>query len=267
MKTSTQLPPSAMIAPAQLERPDEHLHKLKNYNTPRPQIVDEIDYLPVDRLSATLFLPLISRRYERGSMIRTGNTELLSLGQRVRRSHHRHHPRRAAASHHRIQHPGQLPPPTGQAQDRLDPATLWRQFSARWSTSTCSIRKIKMPRSSCICVKKVSRLLLQAADATTISQTAANFTLIAYQYISRQKRLPPSHQHRSDDLRLVDSTQNGIEQHSRITSVVHSADLSNANARQRRHHAPRRQRAPEASRQSDCTVPTGPLPMQLPSHR
>jgi DNA replication protein DnaC len=43
--------------------------KLKLYTTPRLLIVDEIGYLPIDRLGANLFFQLISRRYERGPMI------------------------------------------------------------------------------------------------------------------------------------------------------------------------------------------------------
>ena len=40
--------------------------KLKFYVTPRLLIIDEIGYLPIDRLGANLFFQLISRRYERG---------------------------------------------------------------------------------------------------------------------------------------------------------------------------------------------------------
>jgi DNA replication protein DnaC len=47
--------------------------KLKLYTAPRLLIVDEIGYLPIDRLGANLFFQLISRRYERGPMILTSN--------------------------------------------------------------------------------------------------------------------------------------------------------------------------------------------------
>ena len=40
--------------------------KLKLYTVPRLLIIDEIGYLPIDRLGANLFFQLISRRYERG---------------------------------------------------------------------------------------------------------------------------------------------------------------------------------------------------------
>ena len=47
--------------------------KLKLYTAPHLLIVDEIGYLPIDRLGANLFFQLISRRYERGPMILTSN--------------------------------------------------------------------------------------------------------------------------------------------------------------------------------------------------
>jgi DNA replication protein DnaC len=43
------------------------------YTTPRLLIIDEIGYLPIDRLGANLFFQLISRRYERGPMILTSD--------------------------------------------------------------------------------------------------------------------------------------------------------------------------------------------------
>jgi DNA replication protein DnaC len=47
--------------------------KLKLYTTPRLPIIDEIGYLPIDRLGANLFFHLISRCYERGPLILTSN--------------------------------------------------------------------------------------------------------------------------------------------------------------------------------------------------
>jgi DNA replication protein DnaC len=44
--------------------------KLKLYTVPRLLIIDEIGYLPIDRAGANLFFQLISRRYEKGPMIR-----------------------------------------------------------------------------------------------------------------------------------------------------------------------------------------------------
>lgn len=54
--------------------------KLKLYATPRLLIIDEIGYLPIDRLGANLFFQLISRRYERGPMILTSNQSFSAWG-------------------------------------------------------------------------------------------------------------------------------------------------------------------------------------------
>ena len=54
--------------------------KLKVYTTPRLLIIDEIGYLPIDRLGANLFFQLISRRYERGPMILTSNQSFGAWG-------------------------------------------------------------------------------------------------------------------------------------------------------------------------------------------
>jgi DNA replication protein DnaC len=54
--------------------------KLKVYTTPRLLIIDEIGYLPIDRLGANLFFQLISRRYERGPMILTSNQSFAAWG-------------------------------------------------------------------------------------------------------------------------------------------------------------------------------------------
>jgi len=54
--------------------------KLKMFTTPRLLIIDEIGYLPIDRLGANLFFQLISRRYERGPMILTSNQSFAAWG-------------------------------------------------------------------------------------------------------------------------------------------------------------------------------------------
>src|SRR5882672_3207296 len=43
--------------------------------------LDEIGYLPLDRLGANLFFQLVSRRYERGSILLTSNQSLTGWGQ------------------------------------------------------------------------------------------------------------------------------------------------------------------------------------------
>lgn len=47
--------------------------KLKSLCKPSLLIVDELGYLPFDRKASYLFFQLIARRYERGSLILTGN--------------------------------------------------------------------------------------------------------------------------------------------------------------------------------------------------
>ena len=48
---------------------------------PRLLIIDEIGYLPIDRLGANLFFQLVSRRYERGPMILTSNQSFGAWGE------------------------------------------------------------------------------------------------------------------------------------------------------------------------------------------
>lgn len=55
--------------------------KLRVFTAPRLLIVDEIGYLPIDRLGANLFFQLISRRYERGPMILTSNQSFGAWGE------------------------------------------------------------------------------------------------------------------------------------------------------------------------------------------
>lgn len=55
--------------------------KLKFFTTPRLLIIDEIGYLPIERLGANLFFQLISRRYERGPMILTSNQSFGAWGE------------------------------------------------------------------------------------------------------------------------------------------------------------------------------------------
>ena len=55
--------------------------KLKVFTAPRLLIIDEIGYLPIDRVGANLFFQLISRRYERGPMILTSNKSFGAWGE------------------------------------------------------------------------------------------------------------------------------------------------------------------------------------------
>lgn len=55
--------------------------KLKLLVQPKLLIIDEIGYMPVERLGANLFFQLVSRRYERGSILVTSNQSLAGWGQ------------------------------------------------------------------------------------------------------------------------------------------------------------------------------------------
>jgi len=55
--------------------------RLKILTQPQLLIVDEIGYLPIDRQGANLFFQLVSRRYERGSIIITSNQSLGAWGE------------------------------------------------------------------------------------------------------------------------------------------------------------------------------------------
>ena len=47
--------------------------RMKVYLAPKVLIIDEMGYLPLDELGATIFFQLVSARYERGSIILTSN--------------------------------------------------------------------------------------------------------------------------------------------------------------------------------------------------
>jgi len=55
--------------------------RLKILTQPQLLIIDEIGYLPIDRQGANLFFQLVSRRYERGSIILTSNQSLGAWGE------------------------------------------------------------------------------------------------------------------------------------------------------------------------------------------
>ena len=54
--------------------------RLKQLVQPKLLICDELGYLPIDRTGATLFFQLVSRRYERGSILITSNQSLSAWG-------------------------------------------------------------------------------------------------------------------------------------------------------------------------------------------
>lgn len=55
--------------------------RLKFYCQPKLLIVDEIGYIPIDRQGANLFFQLVSRRYERGSILLTSNQSVGAWGE------------------------------------------------------------------------------------------------------------------------------------------------------------------------------------------
>ena len=54
---------------------------LRAVNAYKLLIIDEIGYLPIERLGANLFFQLISRRYERGPVILTSNQSFTNWGE------------------------------------------------------------------------------------------------------------------------------------------------------------------------------------------
>jgi len=55
--------------------------RLAVYTRPKLLCVDEVGYLPLERLDATLFFRLVSARYERGSLILTSNKSFSEWGE------------------------------------------------------------------------------------------------------------------------------------------------------------------------------------------
>jgi DNA replication protein DnaC len=54
--------------------------RMRVYLSPKLLIIDEMGYLPLDELGATIFFQLISARYERGSVILTSNKSYADWG-------------------------------------------------------------------------------------------------------------------------------------------------------------------------------------------
>jgi len=54
---------------------------LKQLTYPKVLIIDELGYLPLSRLEASLFFRLVARRYERASLIITSNKRFLDWGE------------------------------------------------------------------------------------------------------------------------------------------------------------------------------------------
>src|SRR5260370_31487638 len=54
--------------------------RMRVYLAPKVLIIDEMGYLPLDELGATIFFQLVSARYERGSIILTSNKSYSDWG-------------------------------------------------------------------------------------------------------------------------------------------------------------------------------------------
>src|SRR5256885_3043052 len=54
--------------------------RMRIYLAPKALIIDEMGYLPLDDLGATIFFQLVSARYERGSIILTSNKSYSDWG-------------------------------------------------------------------------------------------------------------------------------------------------------------------------------------------
>lgn len=55
--------------------------QIRSYLRPALLIIDEVGYLPLDRADANLVFQLVSRRYEKGSIIITSNKAFSEWGQ------------------------------------------------------------------------------------------------------------------------------------------------------------------------------------------
>lgn len=55
--------------------------RLRVYLSPKVLVIDEMGYLPLDAMGATIFFQLVSARYQRGSIILTSNKSYAEWGQ------------------------------------------------------------------------------------------------------------------------------------------------------------------------------------------
>jgi DNA replication protein DnaC len=71
----------SLLANLQKAQKDGRLdERLTFYGKPRLLIIDELGYLPLEKECGSLFFQLVSRRYERGSMLITGNRSVGEWG-------------------------------------------------------------------------------------------------------------------------------------------------------------------------------------------
>ena len=95
--------------------------RLRIYLAPKVLIIDEMGYLPLDDLGATIFFQLVSARYETRQHHSYFQQELRRMGYDLRRSDHRHgHPRPAAAPFDDGEHSRRKLPAQRAPQGRAD---------------------------------------------------------------------------------------------------------------------------------------------------
>ena len=56
-------------------------YKMRTYTGPSVLVIDELGYLPLDQTSANWIFQIVSRRYERGSIVLTSNRGFADWGQ------------------------------------------------------------------------------------------------------------------------------------------------------------------------------------------
>jgi DNA replication protein DnaC len=56
-------------------------YKMRTYTGPSVLVIDELGYLPLDQTSANWIFQVVSRRYERGSVVLTSNRRFADRGQ------------------------------------------------------------------------------------------------------------------------------------------------------------------------------------------
>ena len=95
-----------LAALAKAETEGQLADKLGFFAKPKLLVIDELGYLPFEKRSAHLFFQLVTRRYERGSMLITTNQMVTQWGQRLRRRDaRRRHPRPPAPPQPHPGHP------------------------------------------------------------------------------------------------------------------------------------------------------------------
>jgi DNA replication protein DnaC len=63
----------AELGPRRAYREGTAAFKMRTYLGPSVLVIDELGYLPLDQASANWIVQVVSRRYERGSLVLTSN--------------------------------------------------------------------------------------------------------------------------------------------------------------------------------------------------